>query len=175
MFSAARIILFEAEQRIRTIVLESPLPAVPRHTIIDATEWRIDASGVDVGLELGDSAELWGLTIFGADDAAILLSGDETRVSKATVRDSRIGIKVAGANARVDGVTVSDSSSHGIEVAVAGSASISASTIERNRGSGVSIDRAAGDVLIGPDGDPPTPNSGERDMAANRPDRVGCD
>ena len=151
----ARIILFEADQRIRTIVLESPLPAVPEQTVIDATEWEIDASGVNVGLELGDGAELWGLTVSGANDAAILLSGDETRVSKVEARYNRIGIRAAGANAKIDGVTIINNSSHGIDVAAAASASISSSTIERNGGSAVSIDPAAGDVLIGPEGEPP--------------------
>ncbi len=153
--SGAEIILFQAAQSNQTIVLESPLPAVPPGTIVDGTDWSIDASGVDVGLDLGDGAELWGLTVYGANDVAILLSGKDTRVSKVEARYNRVGIRVAGRNAQIEGSSVLNSSANGIEVRPAASVSISASTIERNRGPGVSIDPAAGDVLIGPGAEPP--------------------
>lgn len=153
--SGARIIVFQADRSNPTIVLESPLPAVPPDTIVDGTDWSIDASGVDVGLELGDGAELWGLTVYGASDVAILLSGNNTRVSKVETRYNRVGIRVSGSNAHIEAASVVNSSSHGIVVGPAASASISASMIERNRASGVSIDPAAGDVLIGPLEEPP--------------------
>lgn len=150
LLSGARFILFQAGRSTPTIVLESPLPAVPAHTILDATDWSIDASAVDIGLELGDGAELWGLTIYGAHDAGILLSGNNTQVSKIEARYNRVGIRVVGDNAQIEGVSVVNSSSHGVEIGTAASASISASMIERNRGSGVSVAPGAGDVLIGP-------------------------
>lgn len=146
----ARIILFEANQRIRTIVLQSPLPVVPAGAILDASEWAIDASNVDIGVELGDGVELWGVTIVGARDAAILLSGDNARVSQVDLRSNRVGIKVAGADAQIEGASVVQGSSHGVEVLASASVSISASMIEANQGSGVLIEPAAGDVLIGP-------------------------
>ena len=151
----SKIILFHAAQRNRTIVLESPLPAVPTGTILDGTDWSIDASGVEVGLELNDGAELWGLTVYGASDVAILLRGDDLRVSNIEARDNRVGIRVSGLNAQIEGSDIVNSSSSGIEVGPLASVAISASTIERNRGSGVSIDPAAGDVLIGPGAEPP--------------------
>ncbi len=155
LLSGAGVIIFRADRSTPTIVLESPLPAVPARTILDGTGWSIDASAVDVGLELGDSAEVWGLTLYGANDVAILLSGHDTRVSKVETRYNQVGILVAGSNAHIEAASIVNSASHGIVVGPAASASISASMIERNRASGVSIDPAAGDVLIGPFEVPP--------------------
>ena len=153
--SGARFILFQSDRSTPTIVLDSPLPVVAADTILDGTDWSIDASGVDVGLELGDGAEVWGLTVYGANDAAIRLSGDNTRVSNVETRYNQVGIVVAGSNARIDAARIVNSAADGIVVGPAASASISASMIERNRAAGVSIDPAAGDVIIGPFEDPP--------------------
>ncbi len=154
--SGARMLLFQNTQEDRTIRLRSALPIVPADMIIDGTGWAIDASAVDVGLELGARAELWGLSVNEAQEVGILLTGDQSRLIGVTTNGNITGIRVNGANATIEGATVANGRSHGIEIGDGGSASISASTIESNRGAGVMIHPAAGDVLIGPTIEPPT-------------------
>ncbi len=154
--SGASILLFQHTAEERTIALASELPVVRAGVTIDGAGWTLDASEVQVGLRLGHDSELWGLSVRGAQDVGILMAGDASRLLDASSIDNRIGIRIEGAHAELEGVTVESSLSHGIEILGHASASISASVIESNRGAGVRIYPAAGDVLIGPSPAPPT-------------------
>ncbi len=153
--SGASIILLQSTGEDRTIFLQSPLPRVGDAMIIDGTGWTLDASAVDVGIPLGDQVELWGLTVTGASDVGIMVSGDESFLTNVTATGNQVGIRIAGNHANVRGVTVERSRSHGIEIVDGASASISASTFQSNRGAGVMIHPAAGDVIVGPPSEPP--------------------
>ncbi len=153
--SGASIILLRSMSEDRTIVLQSPLPMVGSQMIIDGTDWTLDASGVDIGIPLGDGVELWGLTVTGASEAGIVVSGDDCHLTQVTAIGNRIGIQIEGDHILIQGATVERGQSHGIEILNGASASISASTFESNRGAGVMIHPAAGDVTVGPSMEPP--------------------
>ena len=153
--SGVSIILLRSMRADRTIVLQSPLPTVGSRMIIDGTGWTLDASAVDVGIPLGDEVELWGLTVTGASDVGVTVSGDDCLLTEVTASGNRVGVQIAGDRANVRGVTVARGQSHGIEILDGASASISASTFESNRGAGIRIHPRAGDVAVGPAMAPP--------------------
>ena len=157
--SGASVLLFQHTAEERTITLASELPVVRAGVTIDGAGWTLDASAIQVGLRLGDDNELWGLSVRGAQDVGILMSGDASRLVDVSSINNRIGVRIEGVQAELEGVTVGSSLSHGIEILDHASASISASVIESNRGVGVRIHPAAGDVLIGPSTEPPTPTA----------------
>lgn len=157
--SGASILLFtnqSAQSANRTIVLDSELPALPDGLTVDGDGWTLDASKVEIGLRLGDDTELWGLSVIGARDAGILVSGDRSRLTHVTVDANQVGIRVVGNDARIDSATVSRGTQAGIEIAAGASALIMGSKIESNRGAGIRIDPLAGDVTIGPGSELPT-------------------
>ena len=130
---------------------------VGRGMIVDGTGWTLDASAVDVGVRLGDGVELWGITVRGASDVGggILVSGDDCSLTSVQASGNQVGIRIAGADASVRGSTVEQGRSHGIEILDGASATISSSRFESNRGAGVVIHPAAGDVTVGPAVEPP--------------------
>lgn len=157
--TGASVLLFQhtdLEHRERTITLASELPAVRDGLIIDGAGWTLDASAVQIGIRLGADTELWGLSVVGARDVGILMAGDSSRLVHVTVASNRVGIRVEGAHAEIEGVTIEKCEFQGIEIADRASASISGSVFESNRGAGVKIHPSAGDVLIGPSIEPPT-------------------
>ena len=147
--SGASIILLRAMGEDRTIFLESALPMVGG-MIVDGTGWTLDASAVDVGMRLGDRAELWGITVRGASDVGILVSGDDCSLNSVQASGNQVGIRIAGADVSVRGSTVERGRSHGIEILDGASAVISSSRFESNRGAGIVIHPGAGDVTVGP-------------------------
>lgn len=157
--SRASIILLQHSGANRTIILQSPLPTVSAGQIIDASGWTIDASAVDIGLTLADRAEVWGLAVSGAAEVGFLVAGDACVLERVRSTDNQVGIRIAGASAQLRSVSVSRSRRNGVEIIDGASASISASTIQSNHGSGVRIHPAAGDVSIAPPGQPPGPLS----------------
>ena len=154
----ATILLFQSNGPNRTILLGSALPVVRNGLTIDGHAWTLNASGVDVGIRLGEDVELWGMTVTGAQDVGILIDGDACRLNEVTADANQTGIRIVGEHAVIDGSIVTKGQSHGIEIIDGASASISASMIESNRGAGVVIFPGAGNVTIGPPGEPPTPS-----------------
>ncbi len=152
--SGAPIILLSHSPAEHTISLETELPAADGQ-VIDGAGWTLDAAAVSIGLQLGDRAELWGLTVTGARQVGVQIAGDESRLNGVTASGNRIGIRVTGAAALIEAATVENGQSHGIEIRDGGAATITASTIASNAGTGVRIYPAASDVLIGPTLDPP--------------------
>ena len=153
----ATIILFQSNGPDHTIRLETPLPLLQGGLTVDGRAWTLNASAVDVGIRLGDQAEIWGLTVRGASDVGILVEGDDCQLNEVTADANEVGIRIAGERAMIDGAMVLHGRTHGIEIIDGASASISASMIESNRGAGVRIFPNAGDVNIGPPGEPPAP------------------
>ena len=153
--SGASILLFQDTSSQRMIAIESLLPTAASGLIIDGTGWTLVAVAVDIGLRLGDQTELWGLTVIGAQEAGVLIVGDNSRVTDVTTSRNQVGIRINGSNALIERATVENSEANGIEIMDGASATISASLIESNSGAGVMIHSAAGDVLIGPATEPP--------------------
>ena len=153
----ATILLFQSNGRNRTVRLESPLPLLQGGLTVDGRAWTLNASAVDVGIRLGDETEIWGLTVRGANDVGISVEGDACQLNQVTVDANEVGIRIAGEQATIDGSMVLKGRTHGIEIIDGASASISASMIESNRGAGIRIFPNAGDVNIGPQGEPPAP------------------
>ncbi|MYB22355.1 MAG: S8 family serine peptidase [Chloroflexi bacterium] len=153
--SGARLIFFDGSQEDRRIALRSPLPPVPPDTIIDGSDWTLNASGVAVGIALGADCELWGLTIRGGVESGVRVSGNRVLVRQVVVERSRVGVAVHGLDATIAGVEVRGSESHGVLVGEGGSVELSDSTIESNAGAGVYVAAEALGAWIGPSGDPP--------------------
>lgn len=149
--SGASILLFANQSDQRTIVLDSELPRLPSGLTVDGAGWTLDASQFQVGLQLGDNTELWGLSVVGARDAGIVVVGSGSRLMNVTVDGNEIGIRVDGRDVQVDESTVIRGVSAGIEISPDASASISSSDIHSNQGPGVRILAGAGNVSIGPD------------------------
>ena len=154
--TGATILLFESTQEDRAVTLESPLPAVHGGLIIDGSDWTLDATAVEVGVLVGHNTEIWGLTVTNAQALGVLIAGDENRLVDVTLSRNLVGVRVEGEHAEIEGATVENGQSHGIEIAGGASAAISASVFDTNRGAGVRIHPAAGDVTVAPPGEPPT-------------------
>jgi hypothetical protein len=155
--SRSSILLLPDNSGDQTIKLASDLPAVADGMIIDGPGWTLNASEVDIGLRLGNRNELWGLRVNGAREVGLLVAGTDCRLRHAVATRNTIGIRVNGTNAQIDGVTVTESRSHGIEIGDGATVAIASSVIESNRGAGVRIRALAGDVLIGPSDQVPMP------------------
>lgn len=149
--SGASILLFANQSDQRTISLDSELPRLPSGLVVDGAGWTLDASQVEVALQVGDSTEVWGLSVVGARDAGIVVAGSGSRLVNVTVDGNEIGIRVDGRDVQVDRSTVTRGVSTGIEISPGASASISGSEIQANQGPGVRILAGAGNVSIGPD------------------------
>lgn len=149
--SGASILLFANQSDQRTISLDSELPRLPSGLVVDGAGWTLDASQVEVALQVGDSTEVWGLSVVGARDAGIIVAGSGSRLVNVTVDGNEIGIRVDGRDVQVDRSTVTRGVSTGIEISPGASASISGSEIQANQGPGVRILAGAGNVSIGPD------------------------
>ena len=154
--SGASIVLFGNLPDHRTISLDSELPRLPSGLIVDGAGWTLDASLVEVGLQVGDNTELWGLSVVGARDAGIVVAGNGSRLVNVTVDGNEVGIRVDGVDAHIERSMVIRGVSAGIEISPGASASISGSEIASNQGAGVRILPGAGNVTIGPDMEVPT-------------------
>ena len=154
--SGASIVLFGNLPDHRTISLNAELPRLPSGLIVDGAGWTLDASLVEVGLQVGDNTELWGLSVVGAGDAGIVVAGNGSRLVNVTVDGNEVGIRVDGVDAHIERSMVIRGVSAGIEISPGASASISGSEIASNQGAGVRILPGAGSVTIGPDMEVPT-------------------
>ncbi|MYD74568.1 MAG: right-handed parallel beta-helix repeat-containing protein [Chloroflexi bacterium] len=149
--TGASILLFANLSDQRTIVLDSELPRLPPGLTVDGAGWILDASQLQVGLQVGDSTELWGLSVVGARDVGVIVAGNGRRLVNMTVDGNETGIRVDGADVRIERSTVIRGVSAGIEISPGASTSISGSDIQSNQGPGVRILSGAGNVSIGPD------------------------
>lgn len=123
-----RYIVCDETVNSRTIVLQSPLPHLGEQRQIACPGWTIDASAVEVGLQLEGRSGVRGLTVIGAQTA---------------------GVRVAGGNVELQGVTAAR---NGVGALIEGSATITEGTFRDNERAGVRITAAASSVRLGSDG-----------------------
>ena len=155
----ADYIAFDEGVEQRVITLESPLPALERNgATLDGAGWRLDASAVDVGLELnGVNATLAGLEVVGAAEAGVRINGANARVLDLRAARNGYGLVAAASRTALDSVVVVGSRSHGVVVRAGSSGQLSGSHIgvERsgaangNGGAGVLVEAEAGAWIIG--------------------------
>ena len=145
--SDARVVLFSSSTPNPTIRLATGTVTIGNR-VVDGSGWTLDASSVQVGLQLDDSVELWGLTVSGAAGQGIIVAGDKVQLNDVRVQNNRIGVWIEGDDAEIQGLTAVRNSSHGVGV-FGGSATITSSTIAFNQESGVRVHELSGDVIIG--------------------------
>ena len=151
----AEVVLLSGDSDGQTIVLQRRLPTVADGAIVDGANWTLDASAVDVGIELGRAAQLWGLSVTGATNAGIVLSGRNGRLVDVEASDNAIGVRVDAGGALISSLSAERNAAHGLVVADGGSATVSGSRFANNLGAGIQVHPAAGNVVIAPADSPP--------------------